>query len=335
MSKKLRIGFLIFLVLFGVGLYFSYDWYQGKKEEQAISADYKNVFTDSSYARLLFLKGGEPGKKESVAFLKNKIAETNYNNVKALFINQLLSFYYSDFDSNVYKEIFSDGPLLKFKKENEKDSLLALATESNLLYPTSFALMKMSAWHANQILDENLTTEEKQKEADQILIYLADAEKLFFEKETAETFLKIFGAQTAFGYYHFKSIMLGAVSIVYPSHQKEMDESFQKTIVLHEKESENLYSLISFPYTRFYYASFLSELEGDSRQSDIDREVKILISALEKDPNLYKNGFISFARLQSDNPAQKRDHNYRWFSLLAKNYPDFKKFLSSYDISFE
>ena len=114
-----------------------------------------------------------------------------------------------------------------------------------------------------------------------------------------------------------------------------MDESFQKTIVLHEKESENLYSLISFPYTRFYYASFLSELEGDSRQSDIDREVKILISALEKDPNLYKNGFISFARLQSDNPAQKRDHNYRWFSLLAKNYPDFKKFLSSYDISFE
>ena len=336
-TKKLWLKVLaLFLIVVGLASYFSYDWYQEKSEGRTMSiVAYQKVVTDSSQAQLLFFKGGEVNKKEAVVFLKGKIAEEKQPNIKALFINQLLNFYYSDFDDEVYETIFSDGPLLKFKKENKQDSLLALATESNSLYPTSLALTRMSGWHAVRILDEKVTAEDKKKAADQVLLYMTEAEKLFLEKEIAEASLKIFGAQSPSKYYHLKASLLGAVSMVYQSRQKEMEESFQKAIDLYEKEPNNSFFLASLPYVHFYYAAFLSELEGGARRADIDREVKALILALDKNPSLHQNNFISFARLQSERVPENRDHNYKWLSTLAKNYSNFKKLLSSYNIYFE
>lgn len=336
-AKKLQVGvgFLLLLAVL-LGLYFSYDWYQGKNEERAMSVAYQNVMIDGAYAQLLFSKGGEENRKEAVVFLKNKIAETKYQNIKVLFINQLLGFYYLDLDNSVYEEIFSGEPLQKFKKENERDSLFVLATESNLLYPTSFALFNISSWHAARILGEDLTNEDKQKEANKIITYVSEAEKLFLEKEIIEGYANIFGAQNTLKYYHFKALMLGAVSTVYPSYQKEMEESFQKAIDLNNNEPKSSPSSNSLPYTHFYYASFLSELEGDSRQTDIEKEIEALTLGLEENSTrIYEQDFINFARLQSERTSEKRDHTYKWFSLLTKNHPNFREFLSSRNIFFE
>lgn len=337
MPKKLQVGFLIFVAFIVVfSLYFSYDWYQKRNEERVVVADYKNAVINSTYARTLFSKGGEENRKAAVVFMKDKITETKYQDIKALFINNILGFYYMDLDNGVYEEIFSGEPFLKFKKENERDSLFALATESNLLYPTSFALLKISSWHGWKILNEDLTIEDKQKQADYIVTYVSEAEKLFFEKEIAQWNAKIYGAGNPVRYYHYKGLALGVVSIVYPSYQKEMEDSFQKAIDLNNMEPKDSPNLNSLPYTHFYYASFLSELEGDSRRADVEKEVEVLISGLEENPTgIYEKNFINFTRLQSERPLEKRDYTYKRFSFLAKNYPNFEKFFSSHNIFFE
>lgn len=270
--------------------------------------------------------------------------------VKAMLINTLLSFSQMTRLKVVQDEIFS-GSLQKYRVGDNDwyASANALAAESIRNYPTSYAYMHMGRYATDRIIDlkytYNLTQEEKEKLAQQILTWLQIMKNLQ-ERQEANDRDSVYVFEEPIQAHRSRMFLLLGVARVYIGDQTYIDMAKEELAEVERiaetgRNSDGTYNLIYAEHLAQAYDQYMLAIYhmnhrpgqyGMEPGTPAYEEVGMMVDKLVKVVNSEPESFKSFLRYMSEfvQPGTQFSRWKKIYVSLGEMFPAHKEMLIKY-----
>lgn len=287
------------------------------------------------YAQLLGVTG-EDGVFRAFEILKSVIeAPEATERQKAAVLHAALNLYEIDGDSKKI-ELLLQSPFFADKSIPEgaiNIKVRRLAELSNEYSITGIGFLRQGFWYANELLDNKNLLKDEALEYEKILYHLVTESRAYpyLERQNPSFESKSYLDS------HFRGFNLGALALSNPVYIDEMKNEFESILknVPRYHINNDLYTISLVPYTDFYYAAYLYELDSSKNIDKINELLDQLVStiAFYKEQNHDTPRFIIFAQ-QVLNSTEREHHNFRFFKELAKIHEGFNQLLIENQVLF-